>query len=296
LAPSNFGDFSSDLLVGNFGDGTIHAYDPTTGALKGTLSSSKGHPLVTEGLWGLAFGNGTTAGDTNTLFFTAGPDDEEHGLIGNITANPQGTSPISATLHDGTLTVLGSRGNDDIDVSSKHNTIEVTAGSKKIGVFDPSSVSTIEIFGVEGNDRISVSSKIKIRTLIDGGEGNDRLSGGDGPTALVGGVGADLLFAGAGRSVLIGGTGHDVVKADRGGAIVIGGSTAHDTDSAALLQILNEWSSGDSLAVRQEKLQTGADGLPPLNDTTVVDDGALDTLFARHGENWTFRGVHDIVI
>jgi hypothetical protein len=121
-------------------------------------------------------------------------------------------------------------------------------------------------------------------------------NGGDGPTALVGGVGADLLFAGAGRSLLIGGAGHDLLKADHGGAIVIGGSTTHDTDSAALLQILDEWSSSDTLAVRRQKLQTGADGLPPLNDTTVVDDNVLDTLFARHGENWTFRGVHDILI
>jgi uncharacterized protein YjlB len=105
----------------------------------------------------------------------------------------------------------------------------------------------------------------------------------------------ELLISAQPKSRL-GGTGGDALKADRGGAIVIGGSTAHDTDSAALLQILNEWSPGDSLAARKDKLQTGADGLPPLNDTTVVDDGVRDALFARTGENCTFSGVHDIVV
>jgi hypothetical protein len=295
LAPTNFGDFSGDLLVGNFGDGTIHAYNPATGALQGTLSSSTGHPLVTDGLWGIAFGNGTTAGDTNTLFFTAGPDNETHGLIGKITANAPGTSPVSAALHDGVLTVLGSRGDDDIDVFLRRNKIDVVAGSKQVGSFDATEVNTIEVFGVRGNDEISVSSQIKATALIDGGVGNDRLFAGGGSTVLVGGPGKDLLIAGSGRDVLIGGTDTDVLKTGRGGSIVIGGSTIHDTDSAALLQILGEWGSSDSFAIRQQKLITGAEGLPKLNDTTVLDDNVRDILFDRHGQNWTFRGVHDVL-
>ena len=58
LAPGNFGKFSNDLLVGNFGDGTINAFDPTTGAQLGTVDGTNGMPLVNLGLWGLAFGNG----------------------------------------------------------------------------------------------------------------------------------------------------------------------------------------------------------------------------------------------
>lgn len=86
LAPANFGQFSNDLLVGNFGDGKIHAFNPDTGALVGTLSTGAGHAIVIDGLWGLSFGNGVSAGDSNTLYFTAGPNDESNGLFGKIKA------------------------------------------------------------------------------------------------------------------------------------------------------------------------------------------------------------------
>src|SRR6266699_5249614 len=94
LAPEDFGRFSGDLLVGNFGDGRIHAFDPTTLTLDGEfeavglLHSPAGRPIQIDGLWALQFGHGTTAtsanGLTTTLFFTAGPSDEDHGLFGSI--------------------------------------------------------------------------------------------------------------------------------------------------------------------------------------------------------------------
>ncbi len=84
IAPSDFGAFSGDLLVGNFGDGAIHAYDPMTGALKGQLMNMDGNPIVINGLWALRFGNGTF-GMPNSLVFTAGIGDESHGLLGEIT-------------------------------------------------------------------------------------------------------------------------------------------------------------------------------------------------------------------
>ncbi|HEX7736735.1 MAG TPA: TIGR03118 family protein [Ktedonobacteraceae bacterium] len=88
LAPANFGRFSYDLLVGNFGDGRIHAYDPRNGEPRGVLRDSKGHPISIDGLWALQFGNGAAAGATNQLFFTAGTDEEAHGLFGFIQAAP----------------------------------------------------------------------------------------------------------------------------------------------------------------------------------------------------------------
>jgi uncharacterized protein (TIGR03118 family) len=84
LAPAGFGKFSNRLLVGNFGDGTIHAYDLESGAFVGTLKSPDGNPIVIPGLWGLRFGNGFLNQPVNTLFFTAGPGEEEHGLYGRI--------------------------------------------------------------------------------------------------------------------------------------------------------------------------------------------------------------------
>jgi uncharacterized protein (TIGR03118 family) len=88
-APSNFGEASRDLLIGNFGDGVINVFDPREhGAFDhdGSLHGLNGTPIVIPGLWALQFGNGAAAGPSNTLFFTAGPDGETHGLFGSIQA------------------------------------------------------------------------------------------------------------------------------------------------------------------------------------------------------------------
>jgi uncharacterized protein (TIGR03118 family) len=84
MAPANFGSFSNDLLVGNFGDGKINAFNPLTGRMDGTLSRADGTPIVIDGLWGIAFGNGINSQPKNTLFFAAGPSEEAHGLFGRI--------------------------------------------------------------------------------------------------------------------------------------------------------------------------------------------------------------------
>ena len=85
LAPANFGTFSNALLIGNFGDGWINAFDPATGAQLGFLEDAHHAPIAVDGLWGLAFGNGFAAGRTNELFFTAGIQGESHGLFGKFT-------------------------------------------------------------------------------------------------------------------------------------------------------------------------------------------------------------------
>jgi uncharacterized protein (TIGR03118 family) len=88
LAPADFGRFSNSLLVGNFGDGRISAFDLATREFKGQLRMRPGDPIEIEGLWGIAFGNGVAAQRTNSLFFAAGPGDEEHGVYGRIDAVP----------------------------------------------------------------------------------------------------------------------------------------------------------------------------------------------------------------
>jgi len=87
MAPSNFGKFSNMLLVGNFGDGKINAYDPATGAMQGTVGNNDGTPIAIPGLWALQFGNGLNGQPKNTLFYTAGPAGETHGLYGRIDMN-----------------------------------------------------------------------------------------------------------------------------------------------------------------------------------------------------------------
>ena len=86
LAPANFGKYSNRLLVGDFHDGTISAYDQTTGALLGVLSDARGQALKMPGLWGFQFGNGINAQPLNTLFFAAGPNGKGGGVYGSIAA------------------------------------------------------------------------------------------------------------------------------------------------------------------------------------------------------------------
>jgi uncharacterized protein (TIGR03118 family) len=87
LAPASFGRFGGDLLVGNFGDGQINAYREGGGSFEhaGELRGADGQSLAIDGLWALEFGNNGAAGPSDTLFFTAGPDEETHGLFGSIT-------------------------------------------------------------------------------------------------------------------------------------------------------------------------------------------------------------------
>jgi uncharacterized protein (TIGR03118 family) len=87
MAPSTFGPFGGALLVGNFGDGTINAFDPATGNHLGTLSNADGSAIVIGGLWGIAFGNGIDNQPTTTLFFAAGPNGGVDGVYGRIDAH-----------------------------------------------------------------------------------------------------------------------------------------------------------------------------------------------------------------
>jgi len=89
FAPTTFGGLSGDLLVGNFGDGTINAFDPLNGTFLATLSGMNGTPLVNDGLWGLTVGNGGNGGSPFSLYITAGPNGETGGLFARIDAVPE---------------------------------------------------------------------------------------------------------------------------------------------------------------------------------------------------------------
>jgi uncharacterized protein (TIGR03118 family) len=97
-------------LVGNFGDGTINAFDPVSGAFLGQLTDASGNPIIIQGLWGLLFGNGGNGGTTDQLFFSAGipgptGDIEDHGLFG-LLAIPE---PSTMALLASGLALLGLR-------------------------------------------------------------------------------------------------------------------------------------------------------------------------------------------
>jgi uncharacterized protein (TIGR03118 family) len=87
LAPAGFGEFAGALLIGNFGNGHINAFDPETGDFLGKVREPTGRTLVIDGLWTISVGNGGNGGDPGTVYFTAGPNGETDGLFGALTPN-----------------------------------------------------------------------------------------------------------------------------------------------------------------------------------------------------------------
>jgi len=116
IAPASFGIFGGALLIGNFGEGnpSIHAYNPTTGAFLGTLQDESGNGIVIDELWALTFGNGGAGGDVNTLYFSAGTAEEEHGLFGKL--NPTTSSATSLIQFSSDDFAIG-EGSGHIDVT-----------------------------------------------------------------------------------------------------------------------------------------------------------------------------------
>jgi hypothetical protein len=110
IAPTTFGIYGGDLLVGNFGDGLINVYDPKTYAYLGQITDTNGKSVVYPSLWEITFGT-AKYGDPNSLYFTAGLTNEAHGLFGVISNNPTAT------------------GTPTFGLSASNTTATVTAGS-----------------------------------------------------------------------------------------------------------------------------------------------------------------------
>jgi uncharacterized protein (TIGR03118 family) len=129
LAPSSFGPLGGALLVGNFGNGRINAFDPTTGEFLGQLKDPDGEPIVIPGLWALKVGNGTAnGGDADKVYFTAGLFGETHGLFGSLApvtaGSPEG--PAEAQMVTGFLDVV------QLDLTKLQNDISSGASQATI--------------------------------------------------------------------------------------------------------------------------------------------------------------------
>ncbi len=116
IAPATFGIFGNALLVGNFGEGggSISAFNPATGAFLGRLQNEAGDAIEIDELWALAFGNGGSGGDPNTLYFTAGTAEEQHGLLGSL-------RPTTASA-----TSLIQFATDDISIGEGNGFVDIT--------------------------------------------------------------------------------------------------------------------------------------------------------------------------
>jgi len=192
-ASASFGQFSNDILIGNFGDGTINAFDPTTGNFLGQLKDQTGTTITNASLWALVFGAGGT-GDTNTLYFTAGLANEGHGLFGaitaaavpgldySLTADPQNDTVAAGQSASFTLTITPANG------FASTVTLSCTAPSGVTCSVDPATVTPA---------RGAVTSMLKVTPLASVQHfGRLNVMG-----TLLGGAGLfGCFFAGAGRS------------------------------------------------------------------------------------------------
>ncbi|MFL6447448.1 MAG: TIGR03118 family protein [Bryobacteraceae bacterium] len=108
VAPASWGAFANDLLVGNFGNGEINAFNPTTGAFVGTVTDSNGQPIVNSGLWALATRTGPGF-NPNAVYFAAGINGETQGLFGTITPTPEPMSLGMAAIGGLAIVLVGRR-------------------------------------------------------------------------------------------------------------------------------------------------------------------------------------------
>jgi uncharacterized protein (TIGR03118 family) len=106
-APANFGSMSGAILIGNFGNGAINAFNASNGVSMGPLTGSNGNALVEPGVWGIAFGNNLSNQPSNTLFFAAGPNDEADGVYGRIDLNATPSPATTTGTGTGTSTGAG---------------------------------------------------------------------------------------------------------------------------------------------------------------------------------------------
>ena len=103
-APGSFGSMSGAILIGNFGDGTINAFNASSGQSMGPVNGPSGIPIVEHGVWGIAFGNDLDSQPSSTLFFAAGPNDEADGVYGRIDLNTTSSSGTGSGTSAGTST------------------------------------------------------------------------------------------------------------------------------------------------------------------------------------------------
>jgi uncharacterized delta-60 repeat protein len=233
-----------------------------------------------------------------------GSSDNDFALVRYGTGG--GGNVVVAELVGSTLIITGTTNPDDVRVVLSGSLLDVLDNNVSIGTFAAGG-TTITFDGSDGDDRFEIATNVTNPSEIHGGAGSDTIIGGGGrdivfgeanddwlrargsADILVGGDGDDVTAGGSARDVMIGGNGADRMAGDAESDILISGSTSFDTDVASLKLIQAEWLSGGSIFQRVNNLQngTGLNGaVVLLEDQTVFDDNARDTLTGGSGSDW----------
>lgn len=198
-------------------------------------------------------------------------------------------SPSQALGPGGRVVVYSGAGNDRVFATDSLLPVTVFAGAGHDLVTGGAADDILD--GGEGVDRLSGMGG---NDILLGGAGNDFLDGNDGDDVVVGGDGNDQVKGSAGHDVLIGGLGTDFIDGGTGDDLLIGGTTTYDTNVAALGAISADWRTGDLLALRLARLDSGLpSGVRLQKGATVFDDLSADRLQGNFGTDAVFAGVAD---
>jgi uncharacterized protein (TIGR03118 family) len=151
VSPAGFGAFGNALLVGNFGDGKINAFNITTGAPLGTLNDELGNPIIIPGLWAISFGNGVGGGDTSALYFNAGYDGERHGLFGSL----RSSTPALTSVQFGGPSASISEAAGSVDINVQRSGDISGSSTVNYAIFDgspPTPPATTPMPATQGKD------------------------------------------------------------------------------------------------------------------------------------------------
>ncbi|MEM9274933.1 MAG: TIGR03118 family protein [Cyanobacteria bacterium P01_F01_bin.143] len=238
LAPDDFGDFSNALLVSNFGDGTIVAFDRETREPIDYLRDDAGEPVIIDGLWGLTFGNGASLGESNDLYFAAGNDLGDNagdGVFGKVEVTEDldpipegGDQTITGTPEDDLFTIGGDNnvivtdaGNDVITARGDNQTIEAGDGDNIIAIgsglvnagdgnnFIVASSGSASVNTGAGDDSVNL---VQGNLDVNAREGDNHIISGDGDDVILAGSGDDTVHAGAGNNIINVGEGDNLIN------------------------------------------------------------------------------------
>ena len=180
LAPSSFGALSGDLLVGNFKSGFIDVFNPTTGKSLGNLNDPDGEPIHIDHLWALKVGNGGSGGNANTVYFTAGIDNEMHGLFGSLTPVAPGTPEGAA---EGQVVVAAA---DVVQIDLTTLNHDIASGASATTIAQDMQTLNTDIATLQGAERVFVKdSRHDMGAAGTAGQGQDAVT--DDPSTDPGG-------------------------------------------------------------------------------------------------------------